>query len=172
MNEDGDSLVPNEFTGYLESSLRFLFSWMALMPIAVIVSGKITSATLKLPRQSRQLFRITIPKVFNLEARGDEVVFGFATFFVNFLVIAALAGKPAYQMFTDRFGLDPGQFNALCILSSFTSVTASILLVSATRIFGRLRSRTDASAREYEMAVERIAEEHSEEGSRKGESLG
>lgn len=142
---------------YLESVFKFIFSWVLLMPIAVIVSGKIVGTLLKMPRQHKQFFRIPIPRVLNLEARGDEVVFGFVAFFLNFLAIAMPAGKPAYRMFVDRFGPDPGQFNALCILASFTAVATSLLLVLIARGTALLRSRTDGTVREHGRLVEKIA---------------
>ncbi|GAA4468573.1 hypothetical protein [Phytohabitans houttuyneae] len=146
---------------FLEDGLKFVFSWVALMPIAVIVSGKIVGTSLKMPRQTKQMFRIPVPRILNLEARGDEVVFGFAAFFLNFMAIALPAGRPAYNMFVDRFGVDPGQFNSLCILSSFAAVCTSILFVAALRFSGRLRSATDGTLREHARMINEIASSES-----------
>lgn len=114
-------------------SLRTVFSWAVLMPIAVILAGKLLSQQMKLAQASRQLFRVSLWRVLNIEARNDEVIFGFTGFIVTLFFLGSVAGPGAYTFFRERFGVDPGHFNALCVLSSFLLVVWTFLLFVVTR---------------------------------------
>ena len=50
------------------------------------------------------------------------MVLGFTSFFITFVAVGFLGGKPLYDLFTADFGIYPGQWNGLCILSAFFSV--------------------------------------------------
>ena len=89
----------------LADALKFIFSWVVLMPIAVIITGKLLAQTLKLPVRSKQFFRIHVPLVFTLQADNDEVVLGFVGFIFNLLVIGVLFGESAW--FNHRRLLEP-----------------------------------------------------------------
>src|SRR5437588_11438677 len=109
-------------------AFKIIFSWAILMPIAVIISGKILSQPLKLPVTTQQKFTVPIPRILHLQANDGEVILGFAGFFITLLVIALVGGTSAYTIFKTDFGIDPGHFNSICILSSFITVIWSMLL--------------------------------------------
>jgi hypothetical protein len=117
---------PDNKTGtnvdWLIDIFKAIFSWAILMPIAVIISGQFLSQPFKLPVDSNQSFGVPIPKILNLKAIGGEAVLGFASFIITLLATALIGGKGAYLMFVNRFGVDPGHFNSLCVLSSFLTV--------------------------------------------------
>lgn len=129
-------LASNPVPPLLEDSIKTIFSWVILMPIAVIVSGKLLSQRFKLASGSTQIFRISIIGLFEIRADDDEVILGFSGFFVTLFLVAIIAGKLIYERFKLQFGLDPGQFNCLCIFSSFATVVWSFalyLLAGATK---------------------------------------
>jgi hypothetical protein len=112
----------------LTKILRAIFSWGVLMPIAVIVSGIFLSKPFRLQVESQQQFRIPIPKIFHLEATGGEVILGFAGFILTLVPLGLIGGQSIYNFFKVQFGIDPGQFNSLCVLSSFITVIWSVAL--------------------------------------------
>lgn len=108
------------------------------MPIAVIISGIFLSKPFRLQVEAEQQFRIPIPKIFNLQATGGEVILGFAGFIMTLVPVALIGGKPIYAFFRVQFGIDPGQFNSLCILSSFITVMWSVVLWLIHRAWSRV----------------------------------
>src|SRR5688500_8373310 len=113
---------PSAAYDHLEKAIKFIFSWVVLMPISVIIGGKLLAQVLKLNVRSTQLFKITIPRLFIIQATDSEVIMGFTGFIITLVLIAVPAGPTAYAMFVKQFGVDPGHFNSLCVLSSFATV--------------------------------------------------
>jgi hypothetical protein len=108
------------------------------MPIAVIITGVLLSKAFDLKAESGdQEFKVGIPKVLKMRAIGDQAVFGFALFIIALLVLGLTAGKAAYTLFKRQFGIDPGQFDALCILSSFACVAVASVILLATNLTRR-----------------------------------
>lgn len=107
--------------------LKLIFSWIVLMPVAVIVSGQFLGQPLKMQLDKDQRFVIPL-RIFRLEAINSQVTLGFAGFIITLLAIGFSGGLRAYIMFRNQFGIDPGQFNSLCILSSFVTVMWSSAL--------------------------------------------
>lgn len=114
--------------------VKVLFSWVLLLPIAVIVSGKLLARTFRLPRQTGQDFNIRIPGVLRVRARNEEVVLGFALFLSLFFITSVFAGKAVYKLSTESFGVDLGQFTALCVFCSFEAVILTCFLLSITSL--------------------------------------
>jgi hypothetical protein len=108
--------------------LKTIFSWVVLMPIAVIISGVLLSKPFRLQVEAEQQFRLPIPTIFKLQATGGEVILGFAGFIITLLPVSLIGGQAMYAFFRLQFGIDPGQFNSLCILSSFITVAWSVVL--------------------------------------------
>jgi hypothetical protein len=144
-------------TEVLTSSVKLVFSWIILMPISVIVSGKLITQLLRIPGQRGQSFQIKIPLLINLRAQNDEVILGITLFIVTLATTGLVAGKAVYQVFSAGFGIDPGQFNALCIFSSFISVLLSSFLLVLTRLTGVLRRKSDPVLREYDKRIDELA---------------
>ena len=147
-----DGLAP------LRTALTFVFSWLVLTPIAIIISGKLLSVILKWPGQTNQRLQIKVPGILTLNATKGEAVFGFTAFLVNFVLIAVIGGPHAYHFFVDRFGPDPGQFDALCALGAFSSVLTSLFLVGATRGLARVRVKSDPILQEHRSLIAKLAE--------------
>ncbi len=127
------------------------------MPIAVIISGKLVARTLKIGGQSNQIFRISVPKIFHLQAKNDEVILGFTLFLITLLSMGLIAGKSAYKLLVADFGIDPGQFNALCVLSAFADVTVaftSFLILEKIPRTSKLSQ--EANAKEHDQLIEQL----------------
>jgi uncharacterized membrane-anchored protein len=107
---------------------KTIFSWVILMPIAVVISGTLLAKCFSLQVETQQRFVIPIPKILHLEATNGEVTLGFAGFIITLLIIGLLGGPTVYSIFRNQFGIDPGQFNSLCIISSFVTVIWSVIL--------------------------------------------
>jgi len=136
--------------------IRFIFSWVILLAIGVIVSGKLLSQRLKLRAGSGQLFRIPIKGVFRIEATGAEVVLGFTFYLLSVLVLGATWGANLQPWVKSHYGIDPGQFDAIGFMSSLMSVAVSFIvyLFSAipVSVFGK------GSVRLHDQLLDRITE--------------
>lgn len=143
----------------LTDAISYIFSWVILMPIAVIVSGKLMAQRLKLVSSSKQLFKIPIPGVLTIQARNDEVILGFAGFLVTLVVVGFIGGPTAYKLMIERFGIDPGHFNSLCVVSAFLTVLWSfvVFIVSSGGGGGDF-------SKEHEELINELAQRKSDHG--------
>jgi hypothetical protein len=142
----------------IETAIKFLFSWAVLMPICVIIGGKLLAKVLKLTFTTTQLFKITIPRMFVIQATDNEVIMGFTSFIITLVLIAIPAGPRAYLMFREQFGIDPGHFNSLCVLSSFSTVIWTFALYVLLFVAGRLKASTpDPIAEEHEKLIDQLS---------------
>lgn len=142
---------------WLEPLIKSVFSWVVLMPIAVILTGKILAKLIRFSVGTKQLFRIPLKHVV-VQATGGEVVLGFAAFIVTLLLMGVIAGPGAYELVKKNYGIDPGHFNALCMLSSFVSVAVSFGIFLLGRLLHRWISLGFiANQAEYERTIERLA---------------
>lgn len=140
-NSTGDS---SPIVEQLARSLVVIFSWAVLMPISVIVSGKFLGTCVRLGDDPKQLFRISIFGIIRIEATNNEVTLGFTGFICVFLFTGFVGGHAAYRTFCSNFGVDPGQWNALCVLSALFLVVCSVLVYMLVRV-SRFRSSAFAS---------------------------
>lgn len=129
----------------LATALKFVFSWIILTPIAIIVSGKMLAHRLMLEPGSKQLFSIRIFRILTVEARNEEVVLGLTGFLVTLLVVGAAGGARAYALFREHFGIDPGQFNSLCVISALFLVVWAFAVYLMAKPF---RVRADSRLQE------------------------
>lgn len=143
----------------LSDALKFVFSWVALMPIAIIVSGKFIAhiPTFKLTGQEDQMFGVKLPGVISFVAKGDEVVFGFALFISEFFIIALVAGHAIYKLVESDFGINLGQFNAICAFSAFSSVLLSGVVLLGLAISGKIRRRSDPILQEHATELDNLS---------------
>lgn len=148
------ALSPREGLDWVGMAIKFIFSWIVLMPIAVIIAGKFLSQIIKLEARSKQLFKIQIKSMLLVQATDDEVIFGFTGFFITLLPIGILTGPTAYNFFRIQFGVDPGQFNSLCILSAFTTIVWSFFIFLFNKI---LRPPKDAVFKERDKLIEDLS---------------
>ena len=157
--------VAVKFTGsapgsvdYLSDSLKFVFSWIALLPIAIVVSGKLIAhnPAFKLSGQDEQKFGLRLPGIIHFVATGDEVVFGFALFITEFFFFALVAGRAIYGIVKSDFGVDLGQFNSLCAFSAFSSVIVSGLVLLFIALNGTMRGKNDPVLQEHASELDRL----------------
>jgi hypothetical protein len=144
----------------LDDTLKFIFSWVALTPIALIISGRYLGQLFKLPGRRKQFFQISIPRVISIRAQDDEVIFGFSLFFIFLVSIGFADGKNASSVLKSKFGPSLGQFNSLCVLSALGALMAAILLYAVTRSLSSLRRRTDSIAQERDQLIRNLSQQH------------
>ena len=140
----------NAATDFLSRSVPYLLSWVVLTPIAIIVAGKLLNQRIALTARSddQDIFSVRIPGLLIVRATDSEVVLGLAGFFFTFFAVAIVFGASAYTFFKEHFGVDPEQWNSLCILSSFGTVVwafIAFLIISLAYLPGSgvNRSRDD-----------------------------
>ncbi|TKF23246.1 hypothetical protein FCV43_04180 [Vibrio genomosp. F6] len=138
--------------------IKFIFSWLILMPIAVIVSGKLLSKPINFGSDSKQVLKIPL-KIFQIEANGGEVILGFACLIIILFTVAMFGGADVYALVKENFGIDPGQFHSICFFSSLVSVIFSTLLFITHYLFTNVwtTSFVDNQSK-YESTIERLAE--------------
>jgi hypothetical protein len=104
--------------------IKFIFSWLILLPIAVIVTGKLLSKPINFGADSKQILKIPL-KIFQIEANGGEVILGFACLIIVLFFVAIIGGEDIYLLVKSNFGIDPGHFHSICFFSSLLSVIFS-----------------------------------------------
>ena len=109
---------------WIDPFIKSVFSWIILMPISVIVTGKLLSKPINFTVNSTQLFQIPL-KILVVQATQGEVVLGFSGFIITLFGLAVFDGVGIYSIVKTNFGIDPGQFNSLCMFSSFATVVWS-----------------------------------------------
>jgi len=117
----------------LTTAVKFIFSWVILLPIAVIVTGKLLNQRMKLQAGSGQLFRIPVKGVLTIQSTGAEVILGFACYLILMLGIGALVGAHVELWVKQQFGIEPGQFYALGFVTSLGSVALSFAIFLMTK---------------------------------------
>jgi hypothetical protein len=126
----------------LSQILGFIFSWIILLSIGVIVSGKFLAHVFPMRGMGNNYFRIPL-FIFRLEAQNDEVVLGLSGFIITLLVVAPLGGANLYHFVVASLGIDPGQFNTLCFSSAVITVAWSISLWVFTTQLPTLGKRSE-----------------------------
>lgn len=150
---------------YATAVLSFIFSWVVLMPIAVIVSGKLLSKRVQLRVKSEQLFSINLLYILRIRAQDDEVILGFTGFIVILLLVGLVAGPQSYTVVKSNFGIDPGQFNSVCLMSSFLTVACTLMLyICAPVIVYDGEPENGPTQEEYDRTIEQVASKKSGEG--------
>jgi hypothetical protein len=169
----------NSYASGAEAVIKFIFSWVMLMPVSVIISGKLLSEVLKLRVRSKQLFGIerrVAGVSFEIQATDNEVILGFTGFIITLMVIAVPLGHRAYDLFREQFGIDPGQFTSLCILSSLSTVIWTFILYVIQTVSGKIgKTTTDPVAAEHKELIgmlsrgETLSEEEKEDDAESAE---
>lgn len=157
-------MMPNdEHITAATAFIKFIFSWVILLPIAIIVSGKFLTKPIFFSVNTKQLFKIEIG-ILKIQATDEEVILGFAGFIITLFVSAMYGGKDVYELVKGRFGIDPGQFNSLCIFSSFSMVVwscALFFIIELARHF--LSGPREKELIERDKLIEKLRKEKEEE---------
>jgi hypothetical protein len=137
--------------------IKFIFSWLILLPVAVIITGKLLSKLINFGSDSKQILRIPL-KIFQVEANGGEVILGFACLLIMFFLVAVFGGESIYTLVKTNFGIDPGQFHAICFFSSLASVCFSTLIFLIHYVFTKMGSTPFVeNQRKYENTIDTLA---------------
>jgi hypothetical protein len=142
----------------MTSILKFIFSWVILTPISIIISGKLLAQRMKLGPGSKSLFKISLFGMLTVEATNDEVILGFTGFIITLCIVGFAGGSRAYTFFREHFGLDPGHFNALCVLSAFLLVVWTFILFLITLLMRLKSPGAEALAEKHSEMIKEIAE--------------
>lgn len=110
----------------IRDGLVFVLSWIVLTAIAIIISGKLLAKRMPLGFFNDDVFDINLG-LLKLKSRGDEVSLGFIVFIFHLCVFIIFGGKPIYTFFKTQAGIDIGQWNSLCIVSSFASILLAFI---------------------------------------------
>jgi len=144
---------------YLEvvgSVLSFVFSWLVLMAVAVILSGKFLMKLLRFSTESKQLFRLSF-KIFVLEASGGEVVLGLAGFLITLFLVACGWGHMVFDIVKNNFGIDTSQFNSVMFFSSLMTVLWSFLVYAANFLYLRMQPSFVNDEEVYERQLNKLS---------------
>ena len=137
--------------------IKFIFSWLILLPIAVIVTGKLLSKPINFGSDSKQILRIPL-KVFEIEANGGEVILGFACLIIVLFLVAMVGGADTYTLVKSNFGIDPGQFHSLCFFSALVSVIVSAFLFIVHYVFSKgWNTSFVEDQNRYEQTIDKLA---------------
>ena len=113
--------------GLLEYGLP-IFSIFVLMPVAVLISGRLMASRILLD-QSKSPFVINIDmKIIKIMAQGAEVTWGFIIFILALVFTMAVWGPDAKVYIVSKTGLNIGVWTAYCAVASFSSLIISLFL--------------------------------------------
>lgn len=115
----------------LRDGLVFILSWIVLTAIAIIISGKLLAKRMPLGFLDEDIFDINIG-LLKLKSRGDEVSLGFIAFIFHLCCFIMFGGKSTYIFFKLQSGIDVGQWNSLCIMSSFASILLAFIFYAVS----------------------------------------
>ncbi|WP_139216653.1 hypothetical protein [Sphingomonas sp. NFR04] len=118
----------------LQSVVTALLSWIVLAAISIIISGKLITYRLPIGLKDESSFHIPLI-IFKMKAKGEEVTSGFICFILCLSACIFIGGKPAYDIFKLRSGVDIGQWNSLCVMASFLSLTISLIILVSVPLF-------------------------------------
>lgn len=110
----------------LEETVLLLFSWIIVLPIGVIVSGKLLSEAFSYKVDSDDIFVINL-KVFNIKAEKSEVVTGFGLYMLIFLADLVFFSEFINQVIQKNAGLNISRWNSLCIFSALCAAAVSMM---------------------------------------------
>lgn len=119
------STTPQSVLDFIAWIGNFIFTWVFLMPISVVVSGKLLTHRLAVRGGSGQSFVLSVGKRVKIQAKNEEVILGFFAFIAILFVSGLAFGPVIYSKFVNQFGLDLGQFNTLLVFSSFATLFIS-----------------------------------------------
>ncbi|MBP2161782.1 MULTISPECIES: hypothetical protein [Asticcacaulis] len=124
--------------------LYFIFSWIVLLTISVIISGKFAAKAFPVGFIGDDKIAINIV-ILKMKATGDEVALGFSIFILCLAASVIFGGGAAYEYFKIHSGIDVGQWNSLCVISSAACLTISIFayLISKLLVPPRVISGTE-----------------------------
>ena len=133
---------------------KLIFSIVVLMPISVIIAGKLLSQIFTLKVVDKQYFKVPLVML-HIQATDDEVIWGFIGFIVTLVLFAAFIGETAQIVVKEHFGMTYPPFSSLCLLSAFTTVVWNVLLYGISQKFRNLRY--DKKYREYRRRINEIS---------------
>jgi hypothetical protein len=109
------------YSRQVQGLLAVLFSWIVLLGISVIISGKLVAQHIVLNFSDEDVFSINLI-FFKVRARGDEVSLGFILFLLCFGIVLVFGGQGAYLYFKTQAGIDIGHWNSMCAISSLLCI--------------------------------------------------
>jgi hypothetical protein len=143
---------PSKAIEAVQALLSFLFSWIVLLGIGVIISGKLARQCISLGFADEAEFSINLG-AFKIGAKGDEVSLGFILFFLALATVIIVGGDDAHLFLKNRAGLDVGQWNSVCVVASFISIVVAV----AAWLYSRLGTPpTIINQSERERQLERL----------------
>ncbi len=111
-----------------------ILSWMVLVALAIIISGKLVVKRFPFGLKDDALFSIPL-HYFKIKATGDEVSVGFLLFILSLGLAVIFGGVPAYQFFRQQAGIDIGQWNSLCVIACFFSLLFATFVFLLVPVF-------------------------------------
>lgn len=148
----------DQSTQYIEFVQEFVlavFSWVILLAVGVIISGKLAARIVRLDFRDEDHFTINL-RILRIRAAGDEVSLGLAMYVLSFGTCAIFGGSHIYEFFKNRTGLDIGQWNSLSASASFFCIVITVLLTIVFAIAGQ--SKPAVSKRDRQAVVDRAGE--------------
>lgn len=139
--------------------LKYVFSYVVLMPIAVVMTGKLLAQVpvFSLVGQEHQRFGVTIPGVLSLRASGPEAVLGFLAFLPTLTILGLAAGPAIHTVVADHLGLQIDQFTSICLFSALADVAVVAMLAGLIVGIGAARRRKDPVNVEYRQAIDDVS---------------
>ena len=111
---------------FLEDAVQFIFSWVLLLPISVIVSGKLLGEAFSYKVDNGDEFKISF-KIFTIKAEKSEVMTGFGLYMLIFLLNMVFFSETVGRIIASNAGLSITRWNSLCIFSALCSAAVSML---------------------------------------------
>lgn len=128
----------------LIEAVKTLFSWIVLIPIAIIFSGifltnHLEQKDVSLKYMGFHQLIIVVKPIIKLEAIGKEVIYGFSAFLITLFVSGITLGHWICELVNFQFGFEFTNFESVCFFCALLTLTWTFLLF----LFGRRTSGID-----------------------------
>jgi hypothetical protein len=128
----------------LSETVKTVFSWIILVPIAIIFSGiflknYLEQKDVSLKYMGFHQFLIVVKPILKLKAIGKEVIYGFSAFLITLFISGITFGHWICKLVNFQFGKDFSKFEANCFFCALLTLTWTFLLF----LFGKKTSGID-----------------------------
>lgn len=154
-----------EFTKIIE----YIFSWVVILPICLIVSGKLIAQSFDYKVDSSDVLNIDL-RVIKIKAEKQEVSLGFGLYFLIFFINLIFTRDYTVNLINEGADLNISKWNALCIFSGLCSASISMIVFTSLVLIPRLLpSRKLISTKEQSKIIKKIQSQRSSNKDKEGE---
>lgn len=135
-----------------EEIIVFIFSWIVVLPICVVLTGKFLSQVFDYKVKNDDLFAINV-YFLRIKAEKSEVMIGFGVYLLVFFTNLLFAKEYPLSVLNDGAGLKLTKWNAVCLFSALCSSSIATLVFIVINLVPRLFRRRNIISKDKEAEI-------------------